>query len=164
MTRWNSRTIVGYGWGPAAVPIVTYPAFARRFAAEGRTLVFTGDVGRPHDPIMRPPATIDRAGAWAELDDGGTAKIVTGVTEIGEDTRHLVLLARQPADERNAIIDIGIVVFIGGMLLTAFRGRLSEALEAAMELSEGRTKTEVVNEALRRFARAKRRRQRRDGA
>ena len=29
-------------------------------------------------------ATIDRAGAWAELDDGGTAKIVTGVTEIGE--------------------------------------------------------------------------------
>lgn len=33
------------------------------------------------------------------------------------------------------------------------------ALEAAMEVSEGRTKTEVVNEALRRFARAKRRRQ-----
>lgn len=29
-------------------------------------------------------ATIDRAGAWAELDDGGTAKVVTGVTEIGE--------------------------------------------------------------------------------
>lgn len=28
--------------------------------------------------------------------------------------------------------DVGIVVFIGGMLLTAFRGRLSEALEAAM--------------------------------
>jgi Arc/MetJ family transcription regulator len=34
-----------------------------------------------------------------------------------------------------------------------------EALEAAMKVSEGRTKTEVVNEALRRFARAKRRRQ-----
>jgi Arc/MetJ family transcription regulator len=34
-----------------------------------------------------------------------------------------------------------------------------EALEAAMKLSEGRTKTEVVNEALRRFARAKRRRE-----
>ena len=34
-----------------------------------------------------------------------------------------------------------------------------EALKAAMELSEGRTKTDVVNEALRRFARAKRRRQ-----
>ena len=33
------------------------------------------------------------------------------------------------------------------------------ALEAAMKFSEGRTKTEVVNEALRRFARAKRRRQ-----
>jgi Arc/MetJ family transcription regulator len=31
------------------------------------------------------------------------------------------------------------------------------ALEAAMTVSEGRTKTEVVNEALRRFARAKRR-------
>lgn len=34
-----------------------------------------------------------------------------------------------------------------------------EALEAAMKLSEGRTKTEVVNEALRRFALARRRRQ-----
>jgi Arc/MetJ family transcription regulator len=33
------------------------------------------------------------------------------------------------------------------------------ALEAAMKDSEGRTKTEVVNQALRRFARAKRRRQ-----
>jgi Arc/MetJ family transcription regulator len=33
-----------------------------------------------------------------------------------------------------------------------------EALEAAMKVSEGRTKTEVVNEALRRFARAKGRR------
>ena len=33
------------------------------------------------------------------------------------------------------------------------------AMEAAMKVSEGRTKTEVVNEALRRFARAKRRRQ-----
>ena len=37
-------------------------------------------------------ATIDRAGAWAELDDGGTAKIVTGVTEIGEGM--LTVLAR----------------------------------------------------------------------
>ena len=34
-----------------------------------------------------------------------------------------------------------------------------EALEAAMKVSDGRTKTEVVNEALRRFARAKRRRE-----
>src|SRR5690348_7198934 len=29
-------------------------------------------------------ATVDRAAAWVEIDDGGTAKIVTGVTEIGE--------------------------------------------------------------------------------
>ncbi len=42
-------------------------------------------------------ATIDRAGAWAELDDGGTAKIVTGVTEIGEGI--LTLLAQVAADE-----------------------------------------------------------------
>ena len=34
-----------------------------------------------------------------------------------------------------------------------------DALEAAMEVSEGRTKTEVVNEALRQFSRARRRRQ-----
>lgn len=33
-----------------------------------------------------------------------------------------------------------------------------KALAAAMAVSEGRTKTEVINEALRRFARAKRRR------
>jgi Arc/MetJ family transcription regulator len=33
-----------------------------------------------------------------------------------------------------------------------------DALRAAMELADGRTKTEVVNEALRRFVRAKRRR------
>jgi len=34
-----------------------------------------------------------------------------------------------------------------------------EALQAAMKFAEGRTKTEVVNEALRKFVRAKRRRQ-----
>ena len=34
-----------------------------------------------------------------------------------------------------------------------------EALRSAMQFAEGRTKTEVVNEALRRFSRAKRRRQ-----
>jgi Arc/MetJ family transcription regulator len=34
-----------------------------------------------------------------------------------------------------------------------------EALETAITLSEGRTKTEVVNEALRRFARARSHRQ-----
>jgi len=33
-----------------------------------------------------------------------------------------------------------------------------EALQAAMKLAGGRTKTEVINEALRRFVRAKRRR------
>jgi len=33
-----------------------------------------------------------------------------------------------------------------------------EALQAAMSFAEGRTKTEVINEALRRFVRAKRRR------
>ena len=41
-------------------------------------------------------ATIDRAGAWAELDDGGTAKIVTGVTEIGEGI--LTVLAQVAAE------------------------------------------------------------------
>ncbi len=34
-----------------------------------------------------------------------------------------------------------------------------EALTAAMEYAQGRSKTEVVNEALRRFARAKMRRE-----
>ena len=42
-------------------------------------------------------ATVDRAGAWAELDDGGTAKIVTGVTEIGEGI--LTVLAQIAAHE-----------------------------------------------------------------
>ncbi|MEO1199485.1 MAG: molybdopterin cofactor-binding domain-containing protein [Pseudomonadota bacterium] len=42
-------------------------------------------------------ATIDRAGAWAELDDGGTAKVVTGVTEIGEGI--LTVLCQIAADE-----------------------------------------------------------------
>lgn len=40
---------------------------------------------------------IDRAGAWAELDDGGTGKIVTGVTEIGEGI--LTVLAQIAAEE-----------------------------------------------------------------
>jgi len=34
-----------------------------------------------------------------------------------------------------------------------------DTLQAAMKLAQGRTKTEVINEALRRFVRAKRRRQ-----
>ncbi len=42
-------------------------------------------------------ATIDRAGAWAEIDDGGTGKIVTGVTEIGEGI--LTVLAQIAAEE-----------------------------------------------------------------
>ena len=29
-------------------------------------------------------AAMDRAAVWVELDDGGTVKIATGVTEIGE--------------------------------------------------------------------------------
>ena len=35
----------------------------------------------------------------------------------------------------------------------------AEAMKEAMKVSKGRTKTEVVNEALRRFARARSRRQ-----
>lgn len=42
-------------------------------------------------------ATIDRAAAWAEIDDGGTGKVVTGVTEIGEGI--LTVLAQVAADE-----------------------------------------------------------------
>lgn len=42
-------------------------------------------------------ATIDRAGAWAEIDDGGTGKVVTGVTEIGEGI--LTVLAQIAAEE-----------------------------------------------------------------
>ncbi len=42
-------------------------------------------------------ATVDRAAAWVEIDDGGTAKVVTGVTEIGEGI--LTVLAQIAADE-----------------------------------------------------------------
>lgn len=42
-------------------------------------------------------ATVDRAGAWVEIDDGGTAKVVTGVTEIGEGI--LTVLAQIAAQE-----------------------------------------------------------------
>ncbi|CCQ75121.1 molybdopterin cofactor-binding domain-containing protein [Magnetospira sp. QH-2] len=42
-------------------------------------------------------AAMDRAGAWVELDDGGTAKVVTGVTEIGEGI--LTVLAQVAAEE-----------------------------------------------------------------
>jgi CO/xanthine dehydrogenase Mo-binding subunit len=42
-------------------------------------------------------ACIDKASAWVEFDDGGTAKIITGVTEIGEGI--LTVLAQIAADE-----------------------------------------------------------------
>src|SRR4051812_39311978 len=42
-------------------------------------------------------AVIDRAGAWAEIDDGGSVKIATGVTEIGEGI--LTVLAQIAAHE-----------------------------------------------------------------
>lgn len=42
-------------------------------------------------------ATIDRAAAWVELDDGGTAKVMTGVTEIGEGI--LTVLCQIAAEE-----------------------------------------------------------------
>jgi CO/xanthine dehydrogenase Mo-binding subunit len=42
-------------------------------------------------------AAVDRAATWAELDDGGTVKIATGVTEIGEGI--LTVLAQIAAEE-----------------------------------------------------------------
>jgi CO/xanthine dehydrogenase Mo-binding subunit len=42
-------------------------------------------------------ATVDRAAAWVEIDDGGTVKVVTGVTEIGEGI--LTVLAQIAAQE-----------------------------------------------------------------
>jgi CO/xanthine dehydrogenase Mo-binding subunit len=42
-------------------------------------------------------AAVDRAGAWVEIDDGGTVKVVTGVTEIGEGI--LTVLAQIAAEE-----------------------------------------------------------------
>ena len=42
-------------------------------------------------------AAMDQAGAWAEIDDGGSAKISTGVTEIGENIFNV--LAQVAADE-----------------------------------------------------------------
>ncbi len=42
-------------------------------------------------------AAVDRAAAWVELDDGGTAKVITGVTEIGEGI--LTVLAQIAAQE-----------------------------------------------------------------
>lgn len=42
-------------------------------------------------------ATVDKAGAFVEIDDGGTAKILTGVTELGEGI--LTVLTQIAADE-----------------------------------------------------------------
>ena len=42
-------------------------------------------------------ATVDRAAAWVEIDDGGSVKVVTGVTEIGEGI--LTVLAQITAQE-----------------------------------------------------------------
>jgi CO/xanthine dehydrogenase Mo-binding subunit len=42
-------------------------------------------------------AVVDRAAAWVEIDDGGSAKVVTGVTEIGEGI--LTVLAQIAAHE-----------------------------------------------------------------
>ncbi|MDB5600118.1 MAG: aldehyde oxidoreductase [Xanthobacteraceae bacterium] len=42
-------------------------------------------------------ATVDRASAFAEIDDGGTVKVLTGVTEIGEGI--LTVLAQIAAEE-----------------------------------------------------------------
>lgn len=42
-------------------------------------------------------ATVDRSGAWVEIDDGGTVKVITGVTEIGEGI--LTVLAQIAAEE-----------------------------------------------------------------
>lgn len=42
-------------------------------------------------------ATVDKAGAFVEIDDGGTAKVLTGVTEIGEGI--LTVLVQIAADE-----------------------------------------------------------------
>src|SRR5262249_34927970 len=48
-------------------------------------------------------AVIDRAAAWAEIDDGGSAKIVTGVTEIGEGI--LTVLAQIAAHETGVKVE-----------------------------------------------------------
>jgi CO/xanthine dehydrogenase Mo-binding subunit len=42
-------------------------------------------------------AAMDRAAAWVELDDGGTVKVMTGVTELGEGI--LTVLCQVAADE-----------------------------------------------------------------
>ena len=48
-------------------------------------------------------AVVDRAAAWAEIDDGGSAKVVTGVTEIGEGI--LTVLAQIAAHEMGVKVE-----------------------------------------------------------
>src|ERR1700732_5599334 len=48
-------------------------------------------------------AAVDRAGTWVEIDDGGTVKVVTGVTEIGEGI--LTVLAQIAAEEIGVLPD-----------------------------------------------------------
>ena len=58
-------------------------------------------------------AAMDQAGAWAEIDDGGTAKVVTGVTEIGEGI--LTVLAQVAAEElgvKPELVHIGSTILL----------------------------------------------------
>ncbi len=78
-------------------------------AARNNVVSLPGGLANPDDAKLRGrgvaacwygiarTATIDRAGAWVEIDDGGTAKVVTGVTEIGEGI--LTVLQQIAADE-----------------------------------------------------------------
>ena len=59
-------------------------------------------------------AAMDRAAVWVELDDGGTVKVATGVTEIGEGI--LTGLCQIAAHEMGVII--GELTLIPFMLKT----------------------------------------------
>src|SRR3979490_2869624 len=52
-------------------------------------------------------AAVDRAGTWVEIDDGGTVKVVTGVTEIGEGI--LTVLPQIPAEELGVRPEDGVI-------------------------------------------------------
>jgi CO/xanthine dehydrogenase Mo-binding subunit len=54
-------------------------------------------------------AAVDRAGTWVEIDDGGTVKISTGVTEIGEGI--LTVLAQIAAQEMQRIVVLRLARF-----------------------------------------------------
>ena len=59
-------------------------------------------------------ATVDRAAAWAEIDDGGSAKIVTGVTEIGEGI--LTVLAQIAAQEMGVKPEHVVIGHLGNLV------------------------------------------------